>query len=365
MKRIGIDIHCAEGRISGLGRTVEQLWTHLKKMPMPDCEYRFLTRSKPSKDMNTLRRLYWENSEVPRFARTEKLDLLHVPAFAVPALKPCKLVLTVHDLIGMTFPNQKGLPSKLYWGKWLPWTSKHADAIITISEHSKKDIVQYLHIPESKVHVILLSGHEHFKSNIELQDINQVKESLGIDEEYFLFVGTLEPRKNLARTIQAFSQFLRHKKVSTRYQLVLVGAKDFGHGTYFEQTLKPLISNEKDIVCTDYIDHDTLNRLYAGARALAFPSLYEGFGFPVLEAMGSGTTVITSNTTSLPEVAGDAAYYVNPMSLEEIEQAFKFLAEDDSLRNDLLRRSKKRLSLFSWQKTTLQTQNVYRKLLNL
>ena len=157
--KIGIDVQASRGKITGLGVYTQNLTDSLLREKRNGWEFSLLSKEQ-GRDWNTLERLIWENRDLPRKVKNEKIEILHVPAFAPPMAKPCKVVVTVHDLIGMTFPNQLGLPSRLYWGKWLPCAVKQADILIADSENTKKDILKHLNVPASKIRVIYPSGHE-------------------------------------------------------------------------------------------------------------------------------------------------------------------------------------------------------------
>jgi glycosyltransferase involved in cell wall biosynthesis len=323
--------------------------------------FRFYSRGKDV-DLNTAQRWYWENVQLPLLSRRDKLDILHIPAFAPPYVKNCKLVVTVHDLIGMLFPNQLRWPSAFYWGKWLPFTLRRADAIIADSENTKRDLIGGLKIPEQKIHVVYLSGHEGFTSQIPQEAIQAAKKQYGIVERYFLFVGTIEPRKNLDRVIEAFAAFLHAKKKSSRYQLVVVGSKEFGHGKFFQSLANKFGVTLEDVIFTGYVSKENLNALYCGAETFVYPSLYEGFGIPILEAMAAGAPVLTSTKTSVPEVAGDAALLVDPYDVKAIMQGMIDMSEDASLRRSMIAKGFERIKRFSWAETSRKTVEVYQSL---
>lgn len=362
---VGIDAHAAEGRLAGLGVYVRH-WVKALKAAGPQSAFdlRFYSRKNSEQDLNTPARLGWENFELPRLAGRDRVKILHVPAFAPPLLKKFRLVVTVHDLIGMIFPNQLGAVSAFYWGKWLPFAVRNADCIVAVSDHTRKDLVSRLRIPEQKIRVIHSGTPENFTAGISQEKISSLKAHLGIRNSYFLFVGTLEPRKNLKRTIEAFRSFLKEVPEPDRFQMVIVGSQDFAHGRFFKELSAKLSFERPDqVLFTGYIQQEELNALYAGATAFLFPSLYEGFGFPVLEAMASGTPVLTSKTTSIPEVAGDAALLVDPSSEREICEGMKRLAGDQAFCRDLIQKGILQTRRFSWQKTAEQTLDVYRSLL--
>ncbi len=357
MGKIGIDIQAAQGKTTGLGVYTKNLVEHLTAAAHPRMSFYFFGQE-TSNDLNTMRRMWRENVQLPLQAVRQKIDLLHVPAFAPPVFKASKLVVTVHDLIGMLFPNQQGWPSRFYWGKWLPWTIRRADVMIADSEHTKKDLLKHLRIPESKIHVIYPSGYEKFLPG-KTDKMSGLKNRFGISGPYFLCVGTLEPRKNLQRVIEAFVSF---KEKNRDFHLVIVGSKNFAHGKIFD-SLSASAGTMRDIHFTHYVEHEELNTLYCGAQAFIYPSLYEGFGIPILEAMACGTPVITSDRSSIPEVAGSAAIQVNPYQVEEIEAAMHELTRNHQRRAELIEKGFLQIKKFSWKETAAQTLRVYESIL--
>ncbi len=295
-------------------------------------------------------------------AKKDSLDLLHVPAFSLPFKKICPYVITVHDLIGIKFENQKGAASRFYWKSWLPGSLKHADAIIAISEHTRNDLIENLKINSSKIKVIRPSGHESFRSDVSAEAIHFAKAKLGICFPYFVTVGSFEPRKNLERVIKAFGRFLAQNR-SMDAQLVMIGPQDFAQGRYFKDLCIQFGINEGQILATGFVDHDVLNALYAGAEALIFASLYEGFGLPLLEAMASRCPVLASKRTSLPEVAGEAAAWFDPESIEDISDNMSLVFKNTSYQEDLRQKGLKRILNFSWEKCAQETFELYRKVL--
>ncbi len=359
MTKIAIDIQSCHGNLTGLGVYTNHLVEFLSAEKPSDIKMILLRRSKKG-NLNTLQRLLWENIELSRQVRQEKVDLLHVPAFSPPMIRPCRhLVVTLHDLIGMTFPNQKGIASSFYWRTWMPQRVKHADWLIVPSLHTKNDVIKYLNYPEKRIRMVYLSGHESFSLQKNPDLTEKISKLHGINPRYFLAVGTLEPRKNLELSLEGFSRFCA-KYPSESFQLVLVGSLDFAHGQFADQLRKKYKSILNRLVFTGYVDHETLNQLYSNARAFLFPSLYEGFGIPILEAMASGTPVVTSNLTSLPEIAGDAAFYVNAYEPDSMAAALEKISTDDSFRQELIQKGLNRIQLFSWRKCAAETLQVYR-----
>ncbi|OGW83166.1 MAG: hypothetical protein A2Z83_05935 [Omnitrophica bacterium GWA2_52_8] len=359
--RIGIDLQSTVGRKSGLGHYVENLYRALLQ-EMPQGLELVAIYQEQRKDFNTLQRLWWENITLPRNAKKQKVALLHVPAFAPPLHSCGKVVVTVHDVIGALFPNQMGLASRLYWGKWLPYAIRRAGHIIADSRHTKHDICRLTGIPKDRIDVIYASGHEGFSRSMTKTDMESVKARYALRDKYFIFVGTLEPRKNLKRVVEAFARFKRDARHS-EYQLILVGSKGFAHGHYYRALLNESVLKSGDLVFTDYVSHQELNALYCGAEALVFASLYEGFGIPVLEAMACGTPVIASDRTSVPEVGGAAALYVNPENTEDIAAKMREIAGGSDLRAELVERGFAQIKKFSWRETAQRTMQVYHRVL--
>lgn len=356
--KIGIDIQATEGPLTGLGVYTKNLVRALLEERRNGFEFTLLHKGRKG-DLDTLRRILWESVEIPSRVRKNRIQLLHVPAFSAPLIKPCKVVVTVHDLIGMIFPNQLGWPSRFYWGRWLPMTVRRADALIADSENTKQDLIRLLGISPQKVTVIYPSGHEGFRPERDSKSLDELRGRFGIKEKYFLTVGTLEPRKNIIRIIQAFSKFVREVCVGHLYQLIIVGLTDFAHGKFVKGILgEEKVGEGSAVILTGYLKREDLNTLYSGAVAFLFPSLYEGFGIPVLEAMASGTPVLTSQISSLPEVAGEAAYYVDPYSQDEITEGMGRLCEED-LRRGLIQKGFQQIKNFSWRETARQTLEVY------
>ena len=365
--KIGIDTQAVTGQLTGLGTYTKHLIAAFigqtdipAAFTKPPFEFHFYSDVRYG--TNTPSRIYWENFVLPRRIKKDGLQLLHVPAFA-PALFPrTKTVVTAHDLIGMLFPNQIGLASRFYWGRWLPAALSRAAALIADSESTRRDLIEHLRIPERKISVIYPSGHEGFTASISADAIAQVTARHGLCGPYFLFVGTIEPRKNLARVIGALARLKKSGKAGAA-KLVVVGSKQFAHGAFFKSLGEAMRGAMDEIIFTGYVTHSELNSLYCGAAALVYPSLYEGFGIPILEALGSGCPVITANVSSTPEVAGEAALLVDPLDEGQIASAMERMLSEESLRQKLKQAGAEQIKKFSWAKTAQQTLQVYETLL--
>lgn len=347
----------------GLKTYVRALLRHLSAQRPSGWKFHILNEPDHTKDKSTLERWWWENVRVPALVSQNQCSLLHVPAFASPRRIRCPKIVTVHDLIGILFPNQQGFLSSFYWGKWLPFAIQNSDIIIADSEHTRKDITENLRIDFSRIRVIYPGGRDDFEKPANAEEISRIRSQLGIKGNYFLFVGSCEPRKNLHRVLEAFNLFRKQNSSGPAAQLVVVGSQAFAHGRYFPEVLQSFGTDRSALITPGYTDDQTLRTLYAGAAALVFPTLYEGFGFPVLEAFQTGCPVITSRRTSIPEVGGDAVLYVDPESPTEICKVMTNLLHNDTIRTELRTKGYQQLSKFSWERAAQQIIDVYRELL--
>lgn len=372
MFKIGLDLQSISTRATGLGTYTRNLTGAMFGGVVNPAERKTIIKEAFSFHLyhqektcwRTPDRLFWENVTLPVAASKDKVDLLHIPAFSAPLWKPSKIVMTVHDIIGRLFPNQKGAVSRFYWGKWLPASIARADAVIADSNSTKNDLIKHLKIEKEKITVVYASGHEGFSHEISEEVRKNVRTKFNLSEKYFLFVGTIEPRKNLWRAIKAFAEFKKEQICkNVRFQFVVVGSKDFAHGAFFRELSSDDALDMNDCVFTGHVTQEELNALYRDAEAFLYPSLYEGFGIPVLEAMASGTPVITSETSSIPEVAGEAAYLVDPESVPQIKAGMCQMAGDPSCRAEMIKKGFEQIKKFSWKKTAQQTMEVYEKVL--
>lgn len=353
--RIGIDIQSTIASKTGIGHYTSQLIKELLSIDKTN-SYEFLRCDKFWSE-RVPRRMIWENIEIPHKARQQKLDLLHIPGFAPPFACSCPVIVTVHDLIGMIFPENLSLFSRFYWGRWLPFTVKRADLIFASSENTKKDIQRLLGVEPEKIKVIYLgAGKEFFPRG--KNEIEHAKYKYNILNEYVLHVGTIEPRKNIERLIVAFKRM--KNKTGRNIKLVLVGSKKWAY-----EKVRNVIDREKmqdDVIFPGYIEDKDLPAIYSGAAVLALPSLYEGFGLPVVEAMACGTPVVASDISSIPEVAKDAAVLFDPYNEEEIASALVSVLSDDQLRKSLISKGFDKASEFNYQKTAQKVLEQYKNL---
>ncbi|VXC38861.1 putative Glycosyltransferase family 1 protein [Bacillus sp. 349Y] len=297
--------------------------------------------------------------EIPMKAYVRKAKVLHVP-FAIPPVSLSKTVVTIHDILYEDYPeyftkstiNRLKLTTKS--------SAKNATHITTVSEFSKKRISEKYQVPLDKITVIPNSISESFESELSRvteASIKQVKEEFAINQKYFIFVGTIQPRKNITRMIDAFIEATHTKE----FQLVIVGEKGWLYDEILERMEKLKCSKNK-VIFTGGVSENKLVNLYKGSYCLLYPTIAEGFGIPLLEAMAVNKPIITSDTTSLPEVARDAALYVNPMSVKSIATAIVKIIEDEKIRKKLVDRGTKILKEYDRKKIAENMINVYKKI---
>jgi len=289
--------------------------------------------------------------------RKSRLDLFHEPFFTSPFFKTCPTIITVYDIGCYIHPEFFDLKTKLYFNILVQRSIKNADCIITISDSAKKDMVNYLKIEPDKIEIIYAGLDNNFiKINSESK-LKNVKIKYNISKDYILHVSFISPRKNLINLIKAFDIFKKNTKEGI--QLVIAGGKVWNSKKVFE--LVKSLKLEKDIIFTDHVPKEDLIILYSYAILFIYPSIYEGFGLPTLEAMSCGCPVITSKLSSLPEVCGDAALYINPYDVEGMAAAILNLTIDDSLKKLLIIKGFKNIKRFDWVKTAIKTLKIYER----
>jgi glycosyltransferase involved in cell wall biosynthesis len=303
-----------------------------------------------------------EQFTVPRDLHREKADLFHAPHYVLPPLTPCRSVVTIHDCIHLRFPQY--LPNRLgyAYARSFLWIATHrSNRIMTVSEASKRDILEYFSVPPEKIDVIYNGIDERFGEQPAEEDVNRVRERYQLDGPFVLYAGNIKPHKNLGRLIAAFD-ILRHRTAEfEQVKLVIIGDEIAKYAALRHAVHRHKL--HKHVRFFGFVPTRTLAILYRLAAVFVFPSLYEGFGLPPLEAMASGTPVITSNVSSLPEVVGDAALLINPLEPEEIAEALRRVLSDASLREDLRRRGLERAHHFSWDRSIRRVREIYGEVL--
>jgi glycosyltransferase involved in cell wall biosynthesis len=310
-------------------------------------------------------RLSWEMLARPP-------DLLFVPAHVLPLVHPQHSVVTIHDLGYVHYPEAHTLSQNLY----LRWSTLHnarsaaggAGCVLADSEATRRDLIEHYDIPPARIIVVYPGWDENLAPVKDPAVLAAIRARYGLTLPYLLYVGTLHPRKNLVRLVRAFASVLGSplgvagdeggsrahlQSPTSNLRLVLAGQKGWLYDEVFAEVRKLGLMDR--IVLTGYVPDSDLAGLLSGALAFVFPSLYEGFGFPVLEAMACGTPVVCSNVSSLPEVAGDAALKVDPMDTEALAAALHRMVTEEAVRRELVERGFRQVRRFSWRRCAQET----------
>lgn len=290
--------------------------------------------------------------------RKNPVDVLHVQ-FTAPPFCPCPVVVSIHDLSFEHMPQTFNRRSRTQLRLTVRHSARRAARILSLSEHTRRDIIETYGINEDQVHAIPLAAPEHFAPVQDREELQRVRHTYGITGEYILSVGSIQPRKNLARLIKAFASLRGDLSVDKLPKLVLAGKCAW----LYDETLRALDESgaKEAVVLTGYVPESDLPALYSGALCFVYPSYFEGFGLPPLEAMKCGTPVIVGDRTSLPEVVGDAALMVDPFDVEAIGAAIKRLIKDSDLRTELSVKGQERANTFNWRETARKTLAVYKQ----
>lgn len=371
--KIGIDARMYGSAQGGLGRYIEQLITHLEKIDRSNDYVIFLRRDnfdnyEPQNQnfKKILADIPWyglaEQFKLKKVIQKEKVNLMHFPHWNVPFFYNDPFVVTVHDLILLHYPTRRASTKGLftYWFKNLAWKLilKHAVKksvkIIAPSEFTKQDLIKTLGVSVDKISVTPLAPANTVIPTSKEESLAILK-NYKITKPYLLYVGVAYPHKNLEALLAAWKIFM--EKFGTGYQLVLAGKKN-----YFYERLIKLTAKEKitDIIFTDFIPDEDLPNLYQNASLYVFPSLYEGFGLPPLEALSYNLPVASSSASCLPEILKDAAIFFNPRDKMAIAQALNLGLNDQNLRQKLLENGQKLLKTYSWDKTAEKTLIIYK-----
>lgn len=293
-----------------------------------------------------------------------EVELTHFFNFIVPPRIKGKVINTIHDLTFEFYPETMDERNLKRIKQDLDYSIQRSDCIITISESTKKDLIEVLGIEENKIEIVYPGvDYKRYSQKSEAIKIKQVKEKYGLPEQYILYMGTLEPRKNIPTLIKAFSGLKKEADQSIAdIKLVLAGKK----GWLFEEIFNEVsqLGLEEEVIFTDYVAEEDKAIIYQLAQVFVFPSLYEGFGIPVLEAMAAGVPVITSCTSSLPEVAGPAAILVEPKDDVHIAESLYKLLKDEAYRGDLVTKGRIQAQQFNWDESAKKLSTIYKNILS-
>lgn len=298
---------------------------------------------------------YWEQIYLPVMRVLRHVDLLHSPVSALPLWAPCKTVVTVLDLTFRFFPKTMKWWSRWYWGYFLSRAAKKADKVIVPSKSTGSALLKSLSLSEEQVSVVELCCSESFFQHVSAERIESTKRNNRITGKYILTVGTLEPRKNITTLIEAFAIVSKAIEI----KLVIAGAR----GWLFHPIFKKVeaLGITRDVIFTGHVPEEDLPALYQGAELFVFPSLYEGFGLPPLEAMASGIPVVASNSSSIPEVVGDSGILVDAHDVKAFAVAITKLCNDANYRAILGKMGKQRARQFTVEKMGKKTVKIYQE----
>jgi len=374
--RIGIDARFAVHKRRGIGNYALKLVDNLARIDSSNEYVIYIDKEDvnkvlPQKSNFKIKKispsnyLVWEQIVLPVHAKKDGVDILHCTGNTAPILldKRIRLVISVHDV--MYLKDYSELPrsasryqrmGRLYRKAVVPKTVSRLSMVLTVSEFSKKDIMR--HIPEldgDRIEVVYEAASENSGQVDKILALQKIRNKFGIDCNYILTLGALDPRKNTELVIKKFIELKNESNINDK--LLVVGIPNWKQTKFYN------IVRESDfkegVIFADFVSEDDLMLLYNGASIFLYPSLYEGFGMPLLEAMACGTPVVTSNVASMPEIAGDAAFLINPNSGEELKAAVMKLLNDENLRNNLIARGLKQAKGYSWIKMAQRTLAIY------
>lgn len=366
--RIGIDARVLERKMTGVGRYVLNLIKNISSCDETN-EY-FIFSYAPLKDFvasnpnikniptlnflprGVLQKLispFWMNLILPTFLRREKIDLFFSPNHVLPFLRgKTKNVAVILDLFNIINKKFHSFLYRLYVSFTLFNSVKKSDAIITISEASKKDIIKFLKVQGDKVKVIYLAADDKFKPrNISDEEKRKLRARYDLSEEFILYVGVIEERKNMAGILKVADELLKR---GLKTPIVLIGRVGYGGKKYIEN-----VKNRENVFYRGFVEEADLPYIYNISSLFFFPSLYEGFGLPPLEAMRSGVPVVASNASSLQEVIGDGGIMLSPDDYPGFTDVIERIMKDDNLRLELIQKGLARASKFSFERMACET----------
>lgn len=373
--KIAVDALTAKSFYHGMGIYIFNL---LKRMIQVAEDHKFIVYKKPDVfsdftitndkvQINNIKgsrslRILWEYTLLPASLKHEKVDVFWGPSNFLPPAKSCKFIVTIHDLSAFTYAQTYPFIRRRYYQYIISKATQRADFIITDSESSKQDLIKYFSIPDDKV-IVIYCGIDEIFQPVESQDvILNVKQKYKLPAEFIFTLGVLEPKKNTERLIKAYARLKDTFKDIPH--LVVGGSKKYG---WKNEKIFQLVNSLKlnDLVLfTGAIDHKDLPVVYSAAELFVLPSLYEGFGLPVIEAMACGTPVVTSNTSSLPEIAGNAAVLVNPYNVLEIADVISLILYDENKKQEMIKNGFENIKRFNWEKAATELISVFEKVYN-
>ena len=302
-------------------------------------------------------RLLWEQTALARLCRQYRIDVLHSPHYTAPVFCRSRSVVTFCDTIFFSHPELHTLSKRLFFRQMMKLAARRASAIITISASTARDVAHLFEgtLPPEKVRVTTLAASSHFRLLNDAAGVERICRKYNLQAgQFILYVGALEPRKNVPTLLHAYRALVDR---GFQQRLAIVGRRGWMFKDIF--TTAKTLKLEGRVIFTGYVPDEELPYLYNGARVFAYPSLYEGFGLPVLEAMACGAPVVTSNASSMPEIVGEAGLLVDPHDRRQLTEAIERLIVDDDLHHALQEQGVRRAADFSWEKTARETLKAY------
>ncbi len=307
-----------------------------------------------------LARILWEQLALPVVLRRAGIDLLHAMSFAGPLATTCPFVVTIYDLSFLHYPEAFRPWNRWYLSRFTALSARRARRVIAISESTKRDVVSLLGVPADRVDVIYCGTDDIFHP-LPADEVAQFRCERALPDRFILFLGTLEPRKNVRTLVQAYGQW--RKAEPDIPKLVVAGGK----GWYYDQIFAEVeaLGLAGEVIFPGYVRQEELPLWYNAADLFVYPSRFEGFGLPVLEAMACGTPVVTTNVSSLPEVAGDAALLTPPDDETQLIEAMRRVLSDRALRQEMMAKGQAHAATFTWERTARQTVETYERALGI
>ncbi len=354
-------------RHTGIGTYIRELLNGMSALKLPGARNVGLFGQRPAQDLGLSESVYPFRARI--YSIEEQLEypfclgrcsVWHAPHYNVPLWKgKTRLIVTIHDLIHWIFRKQFFNSLQAFYArKMLARAVQTADHVITVSGQTRSDLVEYFEADPEKISVIYEGVGPQFRDLLPAE-VQQIKNRYRLPDRYFLYVGSIKPHKNVLCLIHLFRRLQQEKKVDA--PLVLVGKKDKRYAPAYAELAR--LKTREGIIHLPQVSHEDLIGLYNGALALVHPSLYEGFGLTLLEAMACGTPVIASRTSSIPEVVGDAAHLVDPCSQREMAEIIVRIEKFPNLREEYIRKGKRHVQKFRWEETARQTVEVYERVL--
>lgn len=304
---------------------------------------------------------FWDDIKVPNVLDNDDIELYHVPQNGVGLSDKinCKKVITLHDIIPLKMPETVSERYIRIFNNELPKILENCDGIITVSEYSKNDIAKEFDFPADKIYVTHLAAEDIYKPLSKCESKNQIIKKYGITDDFVLYVGGYSPRKNILGLIEAYSKI--SESIQEKYKLVILGRKGPSYEKYKARAESLKISNR--VIFTDFIPLEDMPLFYNACEVLVYPSFYEGFGLPPVEAMACGTPVIASNVTSLPEVCYESTLLIDPYDIDLLSYDIERVLSNSLLQLTLVKKSLSRSKDFSWKKTAENTISAYKDIL--